>query len=402
MGHLTDIALARRRSEYWRTINPICDRGHATAFSATALPDNGSHTNSPRIKSTIPNIAKSRMYKMLNLKIILRATYSLLSTLMVVNALIIPAYGKNIVIPGNTLRDVQYKTTQTFTVPGEPINVFQKRDGVDSSDPKKAGAATISNSESFTNDGGIFDAVGDQYSVTATSAFGKLGVSISGTSLAVKPNTAADQSVEATAQFFDTVRIVSNNPALNDGTHHVIEHGIINLSGTASVSGPSNINNVKSEASALVQVFGTGISGGGVNAGFLDTQPNQNMPFVQSIAWTMDVTLGVDKEIHLDMTVIGSSCVNNLFGSANAGSAQFEADFQHTLKWGDGTYFTDEAGNVLDGLTIDSASGFDYLHPTFDSGSVPEPASWALMLGGFGMIGGTLRASKRRSAIAFG
>ena len=33
-------------------------------------------------------------------------------------------------------------------------------------------------------------------------------------------------------------------------------------------------------------------------------------------------------------------------------------------------------------------------------GAVPEPASWALMLGGFGAIGGAMR-SRRRAAVAF-
>jgi len=33
--------------------------------------------------------------------------------------------------------------------------------------------------------------------------------------------------------------------------------------------------------------------------------------------------------------------------------------------------------------------------------AVPEPASWALMLGGFGMVGGALRA-RRRSIVSFG
>ena len=32
---------------------------------------------------------------------------------------------------------------------------------------------------------------------------------------------------------------------------------------------------------------------------------------------------------------------------------------------------------------------------------VPEPASWAMMLGGFGVIGGAMR-SRRRSAVSFG
>ncbi|WP_293845005.1 PEPxxWA-CTERM sorting domain-containing protein [Sphingopyxis sp.] len=36
--------------------------------------------------------------------------------------------------------------------------------------------------------------------------------------------------------------------------------------------------------------------------------------------------------------------------------------------------------------------------------AVPEPAAWAMMLVGFGLIGGTMRSAKRRSklAVSFG
>ena len=62
--------------------------------------------------------------------------------------------------------------------------------------------------------------------------------------------------------------------------------------------------------------------------------------------------------------------------------------------------FFDVAGDKRDGhwafdlLNVDSASG-----PP--SGGVPEPASWAMMLAGFGAIGGTMR-SRRRTAVSFG
>lgn len=50
------------------------------------------------------------------------------------------------------------------------------------------------------------------------------------------------------------------------------------------------------------------------------------------------------------------------------------------------------------GGNADSAN----LRLTIDgSGAVPEPASWALMLGGFGMIGGAMR-SRKRTAVSFG
>jgi len=35
-----------------------------------------------------------------------------------------------------------------------------------------------------------------------------------------------------------------------------------------------------------------------------------------------------------------------------------------------------------------------------ESGAVPEPASWALMLGGFGLVGGAMR-SRRKASVSF-
>lgn len=36
------------------------------------------------------------------------------------------------------------------------------------------------------------------------------------------------------------------------------------------------------------------------------------------------------------------------------------------------------------------------------AGAVPEPASWALMLAGFGLAGGAMRSARRRTAVRFG
>ena len=47
-------------------------------------------------------------------------------------------------------------------------------------------------------------------------------------------------------------------------------------------------------------------------------------------------------------------------------------------------------------LSLDVASDITITPP-----SVPEPASWALMLGGFGLVGGALR-SRRKAAVSFG
>ena len=49
----------------------------------------------------------------------------------------------------------------------------------------------------------------------------------------------------------------------------------------------------------------------------------------------------------------------------------------------------------------DNDSGLDNVRITGEVAAVPEPASWALMLAGFGAIGGAMR-SRRKAAVSFG
>jgi hypothetical protein len=48
----------------------------------------------------------------------------------------------------------------------------------------------------------------------------------------------------------------------------------------------------------------------------------------------------------------------------------------------------------------DNDSGLDHVRITNAQAAVPEPASWAMMLGGFGLVGGAMR-SRRKAAIRF-
>ena len=47
----------------------------------------------------------------------------------------------------------------------------------------------------------------------------------------------------------------------------------------------------------------------------------------------------------------------------------------------------------------DNDSGLDNVRITGEQGAVPEPASWALMLGGFGLVGAAMRS--RKAAVRF-
>ncbi|MBS0488498.1 MAG: PEPxxWA-CTERM sorting domain-containing protein, partial [Proteobacteria bacterium] len=44
--------------------------------------------------------------------------------------------------------------------------------------------------------------------------------------------------------------------------------------------------------------------------------------------------------------------------------------------------------------------GQQYTWAQFSLSAVPEPATWAMMIIGFGVVGSTVRASRRRTALS--
>ena len=64
--------------------------------------------------------------------------------------------------------------------------------------------------------------------------------------------------------------------------------------------------------------------------------------------------------------------------------------FNGTTLVGSGTL---DARNAAHAGSVDFAPG---------AGAVPEPASWALMLGGFGLVGGAMRSRRMKAAVSFG
>jgi hypothetical protein len=59
-------------------------------------------------------------------------------------------------------------------------------------------------------------------------------------------------------------------------------------------------------------------------------------------------------------------------------------------------------GSAISAYTWDNAQGSTYTNYVFrvnSVGAVPEPSAWALMLLGFGLVGGAMRASRRRQNV---
>jgi len=69
---------------------------------------------------------------------------------------------------------------------------------------------------------------------------------------------------------------------------------------------------------------------------------------------------------------------------------------------GQTTFYKFDAGSALDTFTLNLGKSFGaVLYSTGVVGGVPEPASWMLMLGGFGFIGSAMRR-RRGIAVNFG
>jgi hypothetical protein len=162
------------------------------------------------------------------------------------------------------------------------------------------------------------------------------------------------------------------------------------------------------------QISGDGITGGSItdeynffanSHGHTDSE-SLNLP--SFIDFDLDFSVGETKEFDLSLSAFFQMLnLNDPFGTP-FNSYSLAMDFLS------GGTLTDVAtGKAACGISATSASGFNYLAGIDigacqvdggggDGGSdVPEPASWAMMLGGFGLIGGAMR-THRKAAVSFG
>jgi hypothetical protein len=83
------------------------------------------------------------------------------------------------------------------------------------------------------------------------------------------------------------------------------------------------------------------------------------------------------------------------FSFGNGGSLQVELD--NWLEFGNGFLgLTDKQRTVGATFTLLSNST-----PGAGAGAVPEPATWAMMIAGFGMIGGAMRSRRGKTSVSF-
>lgn len=242
-------------------------------------------------------------------------------------------------------------------------------------------------------------------SVTVRAAVGNLGVKIRGSADASGPGASVSSSIFAQASFTDLLTV--NGPGLVAGTH-IKFHQKLSIDGTNAVAASTGTFDTASSDLQL-SVTGTGLAltiaqgllvDDGINTGFeigTNRHDKEAPPFILQ---TIDLIVGEQVVDNVNMIMTGAISADNAILVGEDSSGVFIGDYAHTLAIMPGAFFTDTSGNVLTGLDLTSASGFDYLNPPAgDSdpfGGVPEPATWALLIGGFGLAGAQLR--RRRAA----
>lgn len=174
-------------------------------------------------------------------------------------------------------------------------------------------------------------------------------------------------------------------------TAHVENLAELDITGSgtgAGPFGPAVFGSFGHHLDASGGVSGIG-NGNGVNF-------DNAAPF--TIDFTQRIQLGVPTDIRIEMLLTSTLIAEDVLGLLGPGGS---IDYGFNLDWGGQTVITaDDAngvdtGRVVRGLTGVSASGFDFLG---DQGvaAVPEPTSWAMMIGGVLMSGAMFR--RRRAA----
>ena len=145
---------------------------------------------------------------------------------------------------------------------------------------------------------------------------------------------------------------------------------------------PGESLSVPGNATPYLAVYGNGTA----NINFTGVDDVRSFSFDYSTVDTYN-TLTIHYTSGADTVYSGTQILNGLPTGVTSGSIIVNGD-----------------GRMISGLSLGTTSNafeVDNLATSSGIAAVPEPASWALMLGGFGMVGGAMRSRRTKTAVRF-
>lgn len=238
--------------------------------------------------------------------------------------------------------------------------------------------------------------------VQVGSTFGHLGASIRSSAGATGAGASVSNFIDARASTTDILMVTG----LAAGRKVQLHQKLI-LDGTNDVSVDANIFG-SAGTDLQVEVTGTGINKDRPinlvvdHAVSTQGQP-RNVGPPKSIDQIIDLFMDIETEVTTNLLVSGNINLKNRTDTqAGQSAGDYQGDYINSLTYAPGAFFTDpDTGEVLTGITLTSGSGFDYLNPPPETpffSSTPEPTTWALLLGGFGLAGAQLRRRRGKAA----
>lgn len=163
-----------------------------------------------------------------------------------------------------------------------------------------------------------------------------------------------------------------------------------------AASAPASATTFNIDASSGFALFGNSQTTTGT--GFSDTfnfNVGAAMTFVSGLVGTHRLRNTDTGQVVSDLDINSVTLDNKTLFTASSTNTDIDQDFNlASTKIDPGSHFITVNYNV-DLANRNSPAGYSGNFTLAQMGAVPEPASWAMMVGGFGLLGFTMRSKKR-------
>lgn len=203
-----------------------------------------------------------------------------------------------------------------------------------------------------------------------------------------------------TASFTDVITI--NSPGLTSGSFvaSILIDGVLSsaAAGGGAVVAFTNSQTLVEVAGLADPVFSFSVNQSNYN-GFVGgtaslTRGRSGAPYTGPLTGLFTFTIPFENLVGQTVTITQSCGVNaRTYKPGDTSSAG--CDYSHTITWGGISQVLDATNTPVASFTATGSGGTNYALPI---SAVPEPASWAMMLAGFGLMGAALRRQRRVAA----